>query len=192
MQLCIFDGNRLTEGVPQIYEVSDGDAFVLLRNDLLRQQARASALLGARDLRFDSRVPLGKRDTYGRIAPVAHQAVARASAFRRYRETSGRHGHKGAMTTGSRMRLPWVAASFLVSSASLASCVIQAAVIKHTTYLHVECKRLLNSIVASWSIRPLVSSRSSAIKLRRKLGRSLRAAAGGYDGSSSSSDFNVH
>jgi hypothetical protein len=51
----IFDTNRLAEGVPQVNEVSDDEAFAHLRSGLLRQQGRANASLDARDLRFDSR-----------------------------------------------------------------------------------------------------------------------------------------
>ena len=54
-RLCIFDADRLAKGVVQVNEVSDDEAFALLRGDLLRQQGRANASLDARDLRFDPR-----------------------------------------------------------------------------------------------------------------------------------------
>ncbi|MFM0515349.1 hypothetical protein [Paraburkholderia sp. RL17-373-BIF-A] len=54
-QLSIFDANAPAEGIPQVQQVGDDPAFVLLRLDPARQQTRTDTALDARDLRLDER-----------------------------------------------------------------------------------------------------------------------------------------
>ncbi|MFM0515209.1 hypothetical protein [Paraburkholderia sp. RL17-373-BIF-A] len=48
-QLSIFDANAPAEQIPQVRQVGDDPAFLLLRLDLARQQTRTDAALDARD-----------------------------------------------------------------------------------------------------------------------------------------------
>ena len=51
--LGCLDTNTPAEGVPQVDEIGDDDAFTFLRFDFVRQQGFANATFDTRDLRFD-------------------------------------------------------------------------------------------------------------------------------------------